>query len=118
MPRRSGAAPGPAMLSPEYFTQLRGRLDGFGCDGVEPIEASPVSRPPPPVAEDGPSPAAAEPVDVRAHVRERDGAERDLRATVRSRHAGIGDVIAWLRHVHEYAERDRLSGQPWADLVA
>ncbi len=70
-PRRSGAAPGSATLSPEYLKPLRGRLSWFGCDGVEPIEASPVGRSTPPVAEDGPPPTAAEQVDVRAHVRER-----------------------------------------------
>src|SRR5947209_12959949 len=119
------------------------------CAGIATINASPSSRSAPPVAEDGPPPAAAEQVDVRAHIRERiargidainpgdgveddsppvrhlvihagcqgDGAEWDLRATVRPRHTGVGDVIARLRHLYEHAEPDRLLGQSLANLV-
>ena len=49
--------------------------------------------------------------------RQGDRAERDLRAAVRPRHAGVGHVVAGLRQLHEHAEPDRLLGQPWADLV-
>src|SRR6266699_5560627 len=51
-------------------TPRRERLGG-GCDGVALREASPCGRSPPPVAKAGPPSAAAEQVDVRAHVRER-----------------------------------------------